>query len=170
MKSYQEINQIINIFHELGETIQAAHYAIEQYGIKHSNFKGFELREKANADYILMTTEGVFGEQQIIRIPENTFEFEFVLMLNLIAHEMIHVAQKVKGQFVEDRNEREWQAYYEMLFHKTYPQIPDVPKHQKIFFATKALDYYRKMGENSILQTKYKKQKMEVENLVDSLK
>ena len=170
MKPYSDILQNIQTLHELGETIQAANYVVEQYGIKHSNFKGFELREKANADYILMTTEGVFGELQIIRIPENTFEFEFVLMLNLIAHEMIHVAQKVKGQFVDDRNEREWQAYYEMLFHKIYPQIPDVPKHQKKFFATKALDYYRKMGENSILQTKYQKQKIELENLVDSLK
>ena len=170
MKPYSHILQNIQTFHELGETIEAANYVIEEYGIKHSNFKGFELREKAKADYILMTTEGVFGERQIIRIPENTFEFEFVLMLNLIAHEMIHVGQKVAGHFVDDRNEREWQAYYEMLFHKTYPQIPDVPMHQKIFFGNKALDYYKKMGENSILQTKYEKQKIEVENLVDSLK
>ena len=170
MKPYSDILQNIQTFHELGETIQAANYVVEQYGIKHSNFKGFELREKANADYILMTTEGIFGELQIIRIPENTFEFEFVLMLNLITHEMIHVAQKVEGQFVEDRNQREWEAYYEMLFHKIHPQIPDVPKHQKIFFGNKALDYYKKMGESSILQTKYQKQKIEVENLVDSLK
>ncbi|WP_310557232.1 hypothetical protein [Flavobacterium sp.] len=169
MKPYSEILQNIQTFHELGETIQAANYVVEQYGIKHPNFKGFELREKAKADYILMTTEGTFGEQQIIRIPENTFEFEFILMLNLIAHEMVHVTQKVIGAFVEDRNEREWQAYYEILFHKMYPQIPDVPKHQKLFFANKANDYYSKMGENSILQTKYAAQKIEVENLVASL-
>ena len=40
----------------------------------------------------------------------------------------------------------------------------------KIFFAKKTIDYYRKMGEDSILQTKYQKQKIEVENLLDSLK
>ncbi|MFC4816508.1 hypothetical protein [Flavobacterium sp. GCM10023249] len=169
MKPYAEIVQLIQTYHELGETIAAANFVIEEYGIKHSNFKGFELREKAKADYILMTTEGVFGEKQIIRIPENTFEFEFVLMLNLIAHEMIHVGQKVPGQFVEDRNEREWQAYYEMLFHKVYPQIPNVAKHQQLFFANKALDYYRKMGENSPLQEKYAEQKKEVEDFVASL-
>lgn len=169
MKSYSEILQLVQTYHELGETIQAANLVIEEYGIKHANFKGFELREKANADYILMTTEGVFGQPQIIRIPENTFEFEFILMLNLIAHEMIHVGQKITDNFVDDRNEREWQAYYEMLFHKIYPQIPDVPKHQLLFFANKALDYYRKMGENSILQQKYADQKLEVENLVASL-
>ena len=83
---------------------------------------------------------------------------------------MIHVGQKVAGHFVDDRNEREWQAYYEMLFHKIHPQIPDVPKHQKIFFGNKALDYYKKMGENSILQIKYEKQKIEVENLMNKLK
>jgi hypothetical protein len=170
MKPYSEILQNIQTYHELGETIQAANYLIAEYNIKHPNLKGFELREKAKAEYILMTTEGAFGEQQIIRIPENTFEFELILMLNLIAHEMIHVGQKVVGNFIEDRNEREWQAYYEMLFHKTYPQVPNVPKHQQIFFSNKALDYYKKMGENSILQTKYAEQKKEVENLVASLK
>ena len=170
MKPYSEILQHINSYHELGETIQAANFAIEQYNIKHPNFKGFELREKATANYILMTTEGSFGQQQIIRIPENTFEFDFILMLNLIAHEMIHVDQKVTGNFVEDRNEREWQAYYEMLFHKNYPQIPFLPKHQMVFFGNKALEYYIKMGENSTLQIKYAAQKTEVENFVNLIK
>ena len=160
MKSYSEILQNIQSYHELGETIAAANYVLEAYNLHHPNFAGFELREKAEPKFILMTTEGEFGKPQIIRIPENTFEFEFTLMLNLIAHEMIHVAQKVIGNFVEDRNEREWQAYYEMLFHKTYPQIPDAPKHQRKFFAEKALDYYRKMGEDSTLQEKYAKQKL----------
>ena len=169
MKPYSEIVQLIQTYHELGETIQAATFAIEEYGIRHPNFKGFELREKARPEYVLMTTEGTFGLPQVIRIPENTFEFEFILMLNLIAHEMIHVGQKMTGNFVEDRNEREWQAHYEMLFHRTYPQIPDMPKHQQIFFANKALDYYRKMGEGSVLQEKYAQQKLEVENLVASL-
>ncbi|TGD57563.1 hypothetical protein [Flavobacterium humi] len=169
MKPYSEILQLIQTYHELGETIQAANLAIEEYGIRHPNFKGFELREKAKPDYVLMTTEGTFGLPQVIRIPENTFEFEFILMLNLIAHEMIHVGQKMNGNFVEDRNEREWQAHYEMLFHRTYPQIPDMPKHQQVFFGNKALDYYRKMGEDSVLQEKYAQQKLEVENLVASL-
>lgn len=170
MKPYLEILQFINNYHEIGETIQAANFAIEEYGIKHPNFKGFELRENAKADYILMTTEGAFGEQQIIRIPENTFAFDFVLMLNLITHEMIHVSQKAVGNFVEDRNEREWQAYYEMIFHKTYPQIPFLPKHQMVFFGNKALDYYAKMGANSDLQNKYESQKIEVENFINLLK
>ena len=169
MKPYSEILQITNNFHELGETIQAANFVIEEYGIKHPNFEGFELREKAKADYILMTTEGTFGLPQIIRIPENTFEFEFILMLNLIAHEMVHVGQKVTGQFVNDRNEREWQAYYEMLFHIKFPQIPELSDFHKRFFAKKALEYYNRMGESSELQLKYANQKLETDNLLSLL-
>lgn len=169
MKSLTDIQQIINSYHELNETVEAANFLIEEYGIRHPNFGNFELREKAKPDYILMTTEGTFGQQQIIRIPENTFEFPLILMLNLIAHEMIHVGQKVKENEFPDRNEREWQAYYEMLFHKTYPQIPDCSVYHQKFFADKAFGYYKRMGENSALQQKYGKQKAEVEKLLASL-
>lgn len=166
MKSYQDILQQIQIYHELGETVQAAQFVVAEYDLIHPNLKGFELREKAKADYILMTTEGYFGEKQIIRIPENTFEFEFVLMLNLLAHEMVHVGQKAAGINMPDRNEREWLAYYEMLFHTCYPKVPNAQHHQLQFFASKGLEYYKRMGEGSILQQKYAIQKQEVDNLV----
>jgi hypothetical protein len=169
MKPFQDQLQIINNFHELGETIEAAQFLIEEYGLEHSNFKGFELREKAKPEFILMTTEGSLGKPQIIRIPENTFEYSLELMLNLLAHEMVHVGQKSLNNLVEDKNEREWQAYYEMLFHKIYPQIPDATRFHKKFFANKALDYYNRMGENSELQVKYAKQKQDVEDLITSL-
>lgn len=169
MKKISEIIQKIETFHELGETIEAANYLIEAYGIRHPNFSAFELREKAKPDYVLMTTEGIFGQPQIIRIPENTFEFELGLMLNLIAHEMIHVGQKVTLNLYPDKNEREWQAYYEMLFHTTYPQVPDVKDHQKKFFATKAFEYYNRMEKDGTLQQKYANQKAEVEALIASL-
>lgn len=169
MKPTAEIIQKIETFHELGETVQAANYLIDVYGIRHSNFGTFELREKAKPDYVLMTTEGTFGQPQIIRIPENTFEFELGLMLNLIAHEMIHVGQKVEVNQFPDKNEREWQAYYEMLFHKTYPQVPDVKVHQIKFFAGKAFEYYNRMEKDGALQQKYAVQKIEVEKLVASL-
>lgn len=168
MKPYSEIIQKIETFHELGETIQAAEFLIEEYGIKHPNLKGFELREKAKPSYILMTAEGTFGEKQIIRIPENTFEFELVLILNLIAHEMIHVEQKSHLNKFPDRNEREWQAYYEMLFHKTYPQVPNVSIFHQKFFANKAFDYYNRMEKDGKLQQKYANQKAEIETLLKS--
>lgn len=169
MKSFSEHLQIVNTFHELGETIAAAKYLIEEYGLKNPNFKGFELREKAKPEFILMTTEGALGEPQIIRIPENTFEYPLHLMLNLLMHEMIHVSQKMKGNLIEDKNEREWQAYYEMLFHKKFPQIPEVSDFHKRFFAKKALEYYSRMGEGSELQFKYANQKLETDNLLSFL-
>ena len=166
MKSFQDILQIINNFHELGETITAAEFLLNEYDLNHENFKGFELREIAKPDFILMTTEGVFGEKQIIRIPENTFEFPLELMLTLLAHEMIHVGQKQTGMIVIDKNEREWQAYYEMIFHKIYTKIPEVSLWHKQSFAKKALEYYDRMGEKSELQYVYQKQKIEVEKIV----
>lgn len=169
MKPFNEILQTVQTYHELGDTIAAANFVVEAYNIKHPNFASFELREKAAPNFILMTTEGEFGKPQIIRIPENTFEFEFKLMLNLITHEMVHVSQKAEGNIITDKNEREWQAYYEMLFHKNFPQIPCPADQQQLFFATKALNYYKRMGEDSLLQEKYSSQKKEVEDFVASL-
>lgn len=170
MKPYSEILEKIETFHELGETIQAAQFVLKEFGLENPNLKGFELREKAKPDFVLMTTEGEIGNPQIIRIPENTFEFEFILMLNLIAHEMVHVIQKSSKDCPQDRNEREWQAYYEMLFHKIFPQIPDAKPHQRKFFANKALEYYNRMEKDGELQKKYAFQKTEIETLISSLK
>lgn len=161
--------QIVNSFHEQGETINAATFLIGEYNLHHPNFKGFELREKAKPDFILMTTEGAFNQPQIIKIPLNTFEFPLELMLTLLAHEMVHVGQKMQGNVVLDKNEREWQAYYEMLFHKIYPQIPDVSNFHKNFFANKALEYYNRMEKDGELQQKYALQKNEIQNLIDNL-
>ena len=165
---FEEIEFTIKKFHDLEMTIEAAEFLIKNYELEHPNFKGFELREKAEPSFILFTTEGVFGKPQIIRIPENTFEFPLVLNLNLLAHEMLHVKQKDKISIVEDKNEREWQAYYENLFHKEFPLIPELTDFHKKAFANKALEYYNRMGENSELQLKYKEQKIEVEQLVSS--
>jgi len=168
MMPFEEIEFTIKKFHDLEMTIEAAEFLIKNYELEHPNFKGFELREKAEPSFILFTTEGVFGKPQIIRIPENTFEFPLVLNLNLLAHEMLHVKQKDKISIVEDKNEREWQAYYENLFHKEFPLIPELTDFHKKAFANKALEYYNRMGENSELQLKYREQKNEVEQLVSS--
>lgn len=169
MKSLTEQLQIINTYHEMGETGLAAAFVVAEFRLEQPNFRGFEFREKAAPDYILMTAEGAFGEPQIIRMPKNAFEFPFVLMVNLIAHEMVHVIQKSKEKMVLDRNEREWQAYREMLFHEIFPLVPECSDFHKKLFGEKALEYYKRMGENSALQQKYAAQKLEVENLLASL-
>ena len=87
----------------------------------------------------------------------------------MLAHEMLHVRQKSPRMMIMDKNEREWQAYYEMLFHKVFPQIPDAPDFSRKGFAQNALEYYRRMGENSDLQKKYTTQKTEVEQLLNKI-
>lgn len=167
---FEDIKLTIKTFHKHGLTKEAALWLLKIYQIEHSNFAGFEFREAAKPDFILMTTEGEIGDPQIIRIPENTFEFPLILMLNLLAHEMMHVKQKSKEIALQDKNEREWQAYYEMLFHKEFPLVPIATAYHQKFFAEKAMLYYnRSEKEANPLRLKYELQKKEIEKLIKSL-
>ena len=56
-----------------------------------------------------------------------------------------------------------------MLFHKEFPLVPEVSNFHKKFFGEKALEYYKRMAENSDLRKKYLSQKNEVENLIITL-
>jgi hypothetical protein len=75
MQSIAEIEQIVQHYHELGETLLAIEFLADQYEIKHPNLKGYEYGEKATLQQFLMTTVGHLGASQIIKIPENTFEY-----------------------------------------------------------------------------------------------
>jgi hypothetical protein len=166
---FKKIKSRIEVFHREGKTIEAAEWLLKMFDIQDHNLKGFALREKAEPNYILLTAEGDFGEQQVIRVPENIFQFSLPLVLTLLTHEMVHVRQKSRKPYVEDRLEREWQAYYEMLFHKIFPNYLEVSNFHKKFFAEKAFSYYKRMGEGSELQLKYADQKKEIEDLIASL-
>lgn len=169
MKTKAEIVQILQSYHELGETEAAALFLLDEFDIKHPNFKGIEFREKAEPNFILFTAEGEIGAPQIIRIPENTFEFPFELIINLLAHEMVHVIQKSKSYSIQIKEEREWQAYYEMCFHKIFPKVPNASKFHRKFFANKALEYYNRMEKDGELQKKYLNQKAEIEQFIQNL-
>lgn len=88
MKTLAEIEQIVQHYHELGETLLAIEFLVDQYKIKHPNLKGYAFGEKATLHQFLTTTVGHLGASQIIKIPENTFEFPLLLVVNLLAHEM----------------------------------------------------------------------------------
>jgi hypothetical protein len=170
MMQFQDIELTIKTFHKHNLTKEAALWLLKVYKLEHPNFAGFEFREAAKPDFILMTAEGEIGGKQIIRIPENTFEFPLVLMLNLLAHEMMHVKQKAPEVAMQDKNEREWQAYYEMLFHKEFPLIPKASTYHQKFFAEKAMVYYdRSEKEANPLRLKYEEQKREIEELIKNL-
>ena len=82
---------------------------------------------------------------------------------------MIHVIQKSAEYKIQDRNEREWQAYYEMCFHEIFPKVPNASKFQRNFFANKALEYYNRMEKDGELQKKYSNQKTEIEQFIKNL-
>ena len=164
------IKDHLNAYKENDQIFDAAHFLIRNFGLEHENFAGFGFRPELEPNKMLLTAEGVLGERQMVMIPKNLFDFDLILVVNMVAHEMLHVRQKAPENLVEDKNEREFQAYSEMLFHKNFPLVPDVSDFHKKFFAEKALEYYKRMGENSDLQLKYLENKIEVENLINSLK
>ncbi|WP_396211345.1 hypothetical protein [Flavobacterium sp.] len=75
---------------------------LKRFKLENPNQEGIELREVAKPDFILMTTEGNFGESQILRLPENTFEFPLPLMLCMMTHEMVHAIQKKELELLKD--------------------------------------------------------------------
>lgn len=169
MIALSEIEKTIKGFAQLGLTIEAAHWLIKVYELEQENFSHFELTEKAEPSFILLTTNGIIGSKQVVKLPTNAFEFPLFLMLNLLAHEMLHVKQKSEKYKVEDKNEREFQAYYENLFHKEFPLITELSPFQQKAFGNKALEYYKRMEESSELKKKYAEKKEEVEQLIKNL-
>ncbi|MCA6067035.1 hypothetical protein JI747_007585 [Chryseobacterium sp. RG1] len=165
---FDQVRLHLNAYKENDQVIDAAKYLLYSFDLEHENFAGFGLR-KAIPNLFLLITEGELGEPQKVMIPPNLFDFDLNLVLNVIAHEMLHVRQKSSINTVEDKNEREFQAYYEMLFHKVFPKIPNASDFHKKIFADKAFEYYRRMGENSELQQKYAAQKKEIEQLISIL-
>lgn len=167
--NFDQINLHLNAYKEHNQIIDAAEFLLYSFGLEHENFAGFGFREELSPDSLLLTAEGVLGQPQKVMIPKNLFDFDLNLVLNVLAHEMLHVRQKAPGNVIEDKNEREFQAYYEMIFHKVFPQIPEISDFHKKAFGNKALEYYRRMGEGSELQTKYAAQKSEVEQIINIL-
>lgn len=167
--NFEQINLHLEAYKEHDQIIDAANYLIHSFNLEHENFAGFGFREELSPNSMLLTAEGQLGAPQKVMIPKNLFDFDLSLVLNMVAHEMLHVRQKAPGNVIEDKNEREFQAYSEMLFHRTFPQIPEVSDFHKKFFASKALEYYKRMGEGSDLQKKYAEQKIEVEQLINQL-
>lgn len=165
----EHISEHIDVYKTHDQILDAAQFLIRSFGLENENFAGFGFRPELDPNKMLLTTEGELGGKQMVMIPKNLFDFDLNLVANMVAHEMLHVRQKAPETLVEDKNEREFQAYYEMLFHQIFPSVPEVSDFHKKFFGEKALEYYKRMGENSDLQQKYAEQKSAVENLIQSI-
>lgn len=156
----------LNAYKENNQILDAVQFLLREYGLEHDNLEDLDFREELETSSLLLTAEGEIGGRQKVMIPKNFLDFDWALVMNMLAHEMLHVRQKSSDSLVEDKNEREFQAYYEMLFHKVFPQIPELSPFYIKQFGEKALEYYRRMGENSELQQKYAEQKFEIEEFL----
>ncbi|MGL6038516.1 MAG: hypothetical protein ACRC0E_06470 [Soonwooa sp.] len=168
--NYDQLMFNINAYKENNQILDLARFIIHEFELDHPNLEGFGFRDELDKNSILLTANGDLGERQMVLIPRNLFDFEFNLVINMLAHEMLHVRQKSPEIMLEDKNEREWQAYNEMLFHTQFPNIPDVEDYHKKFFGEKALEYYKRMGEGSKLQQKYAEEKERLVAFLETLK
>ncbi len=148
---------------------EAAHLILQQFKLQDTNLERFNFTEPVQNGLLIMTTVGDFGKPQTINIPSNAFIYDAALIINLIAHEMHHVKQKASETLVLDKNEREFQAYSEMIFHEIFPLVPEVSDMQKVHFINKAFDYYERMGKKTELQKKYELQKNRLEIILKQL-
>ena len=82
-------------------------------------------------------------------------------------HEMYHVHQRSGDNQIETREEREWQAYTEMIFHKKFTQIPILANFYIKQFGEKALTYYAKMTDE--LKAKYAEEKADLEKILQTI-
>jgi hypothetical protein len=100
------------------ETIAAAQFLIENTDLHTQTLKVWTQR-KAKPEFILMT-EGALGEPQIIRIPENTFEYPLHLMLNFpMRWFMWH---KMPENTIHDKTRENGEVYYKS-FHEISPSL-----------------------------------------------
>jgi hypothetical protein len=168
-----ELNLIkwhLDAYKSQNQILDAAHYLVRSFGLaKEDDWGKFDFRKDENKDLIVLTTEGEVGEPQTIMIPNNLFDFDFNLVMNLLAHEMAHIQQKTQMPLVFDKNEREFVAHYEMLFHTLFPLIPELSDFHKNWFGNRALTYYNRMEPDGELQQKYASQKNNLNDLLLNL-
>ena len=108
----KQVNLHLNAYKESDQILDAAKYLIRNFDLEHENFAGFDFRNELKSDGLLLTAEGEIGEPQTVKIPRNLFDFNLDLVLNMVAHEMLHVRQKDPNSLVEYKNDSAFQSYY----------------------------------------------------------
>jgi hypothetical protein len=156
-------NQVQKIALNKGVLI-AAELLLKKYDILPKNVE-LALKPNDANKALVVTTEGDFGKdlKQIVRVPENLFDFPMEMVVNMLAHEMLHIGQKTDDELVTDKNEREFQAYYEGVFPEKFIDLPLSPNWLKKQLANQAIRYFTQMGEGSELQLKYSESKLKLD-------
>ena len=147
--------------------VEALYEILDELKLKHSAFIGFTFREEIDSKSFLLTAEGEEKTGITIRVPRNILDFDLVLLSNVLMHEMVHVFQRSGENKVKLREEREWQAYTEMIFHKRFPNVPSLTDFYVKQFGEKALTYYNRMPDN--MKTKYADEKTDLEKILQTI-
>ena len=147
--------------------IEALYEILDHLKLKHSSFTGFSFREEIDPQGLLLTAEGEEATGITIRVPRNILDFDLTLVSNLLMHEMVHVFQRSGKNQVETREEREWQAYTEMIFHKKFPELPELSNFYVKQFGEKALTYYARMSDD--LKNTYAQEKTDLEKILQTI-
>lgn len=144
--NYEQLQFNLNAYKETGEILDAARFLIHEFELDDENFLGFGFREELEKNSILLTANGEIGEMQEVLIPRNLFDFDLTLVLNMLAHEMLHVRQKSPKMMIMDKNEREWQAILRnVISHQFSPDSRALGLLQKLLWR-KSLNLLRKDG------------------------
>ena len=120
----ENFKERINYLNNNKLIVEALYEILDYLKLKHSAFTGFTFRDEIDPKGLLLTAEGDESTGITIRVPRNVLDFDLTLLSNILMHEMYHVHQRSGDNQIETREEREWQAYTEMIFHKKFTQIP----------------------------------------------
>lgn len=104
--NFEQIHLHLTAYKEHDQIIDAAEYLIRSFNLEHENFAGFGFREELSPNSLLLTAEGELGQLQKVMIPKNLFDFDLNLVLNMVAHEMLHVRQKAPGNVINTWKKR----------------------------------------------------------------
>jgi hypothetical protein len=149
--------------------IPAVETILKKYNMMPANIN-LAIKPNDAPNQLVLITEGEFGKDslQTVKVPENIFQFPMDMVINLLAHEMVHISQKSGDVNVDDKNEREFQAYYEGVFPEIYTELPPSPDWLKKQLAAQAIRYFTQMGAGE-LQIKYAEKKQNIDNFLASL-
>lgn len=170
MRNHTKIAAQINKIVDTKGVLPATEAMLKKYKILPKNVE-LAIKPIDAAKQLVVTTEGDFGKDlmQIVRVPENLFDFPMEMVVNMLAHEMLHINQKTGDEPVIDKNEREFQAYYEGVFPEFFIDLPTSPNWLKKQLANQAIRYFTQMGEGSELQMKYVNRKQKLEDFLKNL-
>ncbi len=147
--------------------IEALFEILNYFELNHSSFTGFVFRDEIDSKGLLLTAEGDEQNGFTIHIPQNILDFDLALVSNLLMHEVIHLYQRSGQNQIKEREEREWQAYTEMIYHTIFPNVPNLTNFYKKQFGEKAISYYNKMSLP--LKSKYLIEKTNLEELLQEI-